>query len=213
LRVRLAQITGPLCPPLLQATARAAAACPEMSRVALEQIRQLRPQLVILAGAWRTYALDEAGRSTADVDGLRDTLARLRGVGVSRVILVGSLPVWRTALPRLLLTEWRGDGDLPARLAQGLLPGQAALDEDLAALARGSGADYVSALGLLCSAVGCETLVQSGGKTYPMAYDEAHLSRAGSRLLAQRMLGTLGQGAGCAQPGLRPGPACAGSGP
>jgi lysophospholipase L1-like esterase len=123
--------------------------------------------------------------------GLRDTIQRLRTLGVARVVLIGTVPVWRVAQPRLILGEWRRSGELPARMAEGLLPGLSALDESFAALARNNGADYISALALLCNELGCETTVYVDGTAHPMAPDQGHLSAAGSRLLARRMLGAL----------------------
>lgn len=186
LDMRLAQFTGPLCPPLLQASERHLIGCEEMNRVVIEQVRRERPAMVLLMGAWSAY--QRAGdRTVEELEGLRETIRRLRELGVTRVVVVGSFPVWRTAQPRALLSKWRQTGEVPDRLADGFVPQALVVDDLVEDIARGSGAEFVSPIRLLCNPEGCEATVERGGVLFPMAHDEAHLTGEGSRRLAQAM--------------------------
>jgi len=187
LPMRLAQFTGPLCPPLPPGRVSRLVGCEEMNDIALEQVRRERPAVVVLAGSWATYQPLDDG-STGEVAGLAQTIARLRSLGVARVVVVGSLPVWQTDQPRLLLSAWQRSGQLPARLADGLVAQPRALDRLVAEEARRSGAEFVSPYELLCNPDGCLATLQEHGRLYPTAHDAAHLTAPAARHLARAAL-------------------------
>ncbi|MBC7941908.1 MAG: acyltransferase family protein [Chitinophagaceae bacterium] len=192
LPMRLAQFTGPLCPPLPQGSVRQLNGCQAMNEIVLEQVRRERPAMVVLAGSWSTYQPLSDG-TTGEVAGLAQTVARLHGLGVARVVVMGTLPVWQKAQPRLLLSLWQRGGEVPSRLADGLSPQPLALDALVAGLARRSGAEFVSVYDLLCNRDGCQTTLLHDGRLHPTAHDEAHLTTTASRHLARAALPQLAQ--------------------
>lgn len=190
LPMRLGQFTGPLCPALLQASDRQLRGCDAMNRVAIEHIRLHRPAMVMLVGAWMHYHRAGDG-AVQELEGLRDTIRLLRDSGVGRIVVVGSFPVWQTAQPRALLMTWRRTGGVPARVSEGLVTRVLIVEQMVGAIARGSGAEFVSPLELLCNTSGCEVTVEVDGALVPVAHDEAHLTQAGARRLAQLMRAQL----------------------
>jgi hypothetical protein len=195
LRVRLAQFTGPLCPPLLTPSNRQLVNCQELNRLALQQMRIDRPDTVVLVASWMTYQPgDDEG--DGELQGLQTTIRTLQQMGVPRVVVVGELPVWRTALPRILLAHWRQDGEVPHRLAAGFVPRGVGVDNAVGRIAAASGAEFISPLMLLCNSDGCETTVSRLGVVHPMAHDQAHLGAEGSGRLARLMLPALQKAAG-----------------
>jgi peptidoglycan/LPS O-acetylase OafA/YrhL len=190
LPMRLAQFTGPLCPPLPKGSPRQLSGCEAMNDIVLEQVRRERPALVVLAGSWATYQPLDDG-TTGEVASLAQTIARLRALGVERVVVVGTLPVWRTALPRLLLSQWQLSGDVPSRAATDLAPHPLALDSLVADEVRRSGAEFISVYDFMCKSDGCLTTLRRDGQLHPTAHDEAHLTLTASRYVARGMLAQL----------------------
>ena len=193
LPMRLAQFTGPLCPPLpalREGSPRRLTGCEAMNDVVLEQVRREKPALVVLAGSWATYQ-PLADGTPGEVSGLVQTIERLRSLGVARVVVLGGFPVWRVQQPRLLLSEWQRSGEVPARLADALAPQPLALDSVVADLVRRTGAEFISAYQLLCTGDGCRTTLLQDGRLHPTAHDEAHLTTIASRHLALAMLPQL----------------------
>lgn len=190
LAARIGQFTGPLCPPLLEASDHQLHGCDDMNRVAIDQISRHRPDTVVLMGAWLQYH-GSKGEHAEALDGLRETIRLLRDRGVARIVVVGSLPVWREAQPRTLMAAWRDRRDLPARVADGLAPGLPQAERRIESIARASGAEFLSPLRALCNIDGCEATVERDGVLHPIAHDEAHLTVEGSRRLARTLLDSL----------------------
>jgi hypothetical protein len=190
LGMRLAQFTGPSCPPLLQGSPRQLAGCEAMNAIVMQQVRRARPTMVVLAASWSTYQPMGDG-TLGELSGLPRTVAQLRGLGVERVVVVGTLPVWRAAQPRLLLSAWQLTGEVPSRLAGALLPQPLALDGLVADQALVAGAEFISVYDLLCNRDGCQTTRLRDGQLHAMAHDEAHLTTDGSIELARAMLPQL----------------------
>ena len=184
---RLAQTTAALCPPMPGPTRRFSPPCSQNQQRALALIGQHRPQVVILAGAWTLYRQPNDPDDSA-LDGLRDTIARLKSLGVRHVVVVGPLPQWRVPLPGLLLKHWRADGELPATLTEGLLPAPFALEPPLRALVEGAGATFYSVQNQLCTEFGCKTTVMDSQGWTALSFDESHLTVAGSALVAQLLM-------------------------
>jgi hypothetical protein len=86
-------------------------------------------------------------------------------------------------LPRLLAQV--SDGRDPSLLVRARLGDQKNIDRDLGIAVRASGADYVSAYGLLCAKddTACRTTVDD----VPIQWDYGHLTAQGSRFLAGKL--------------------------
>lgn len=127
-----------------------------------------RPDVLMLSGNW----------VASDAAPLRATLAALRETG-QMVVVVGPVPRYRSALPRLLFFSPTEDHDAFARSY--LVADIWQIDADIGAVARETGATYVSPLRLLCDQAACVTSTAPG---VPLQFDYVHLTHEGSEYLA-----------------------------
>lgn len=185
--VRIAQFTAALCPPLPSPADRLSPGCAEANDQISAELARLGPSTVVLGGYWSRYR--QAGDpDDAVLHGLRGAIARLQAAGVTDITVVGPLPEWQAPLPSLLLTAWRDDGQAPQRLLQGLVAHAVDIDARLRGIAEGAGARYFSPLRALCDSGGCLTLVPGAAGARVLAFDETHLTVAGSERLVQDLM-------------------------
>lgn len=144
------------------------------------------PREVLLAASWHE----------ADLDDLGATIAWLKQHGI-QPILIGPLPEYKTALPRLLVFAMRSS-DPESVLRRYTSPGPLALDRRMSYLAgKEWKVRYISAFRDLCSSQiemvaqsslqsgdGCPVLAAPG---VPMQFDIHHLTVEGSVLYAEQM--------------------------
>jgi peptidoglycan/LPS O-acetylase OafA/YrhL len=165
----LTTLTAASCPPLPDT---GSLACRSVYDEVLARIRRAPPERVVLAAVWGHY----------DWRGLVGTLQALREAGVTQVDVIGPVPRWNPSLPVVLL-RYNVDFDaLPMYSKIGLDPSVGELDTQLAALATEHGANYISALNILCTADGCRVRLGSEPSTM-MQWDVSHLTAAGSMYL------------------------------
>lgn len=149
--------------------------CTTANRHALERIAAVRPTVVVLA--------QQNGHEHNDFAAI---IARLHGLGVAHVVLVGPVPQWTTFLYEVVQRAYRGHP--PRRLTAPLDPGVPATDRILTE--RFAGRDdvtYVSLVRHLCTAEGC--LVYDGDDPLEglVTYDYGHLTLR----LSDRIAGDL----------------------
>jgi peptidoglycan/LPS O-acetylase OafA/YrhL len=176
--VRVAQYTGSGCPPMADYTLKRPPACASINRTASAQVRALKPALVILHANWLRYPwLDAEEDLASTLDGLR------RDLPGTRVLVLGVVPQWSPSLPITLI---RAGAALDAELELPLLdmPRRRALDERLRAVADAHGAQFVPALDAFCTGERCAAVLRDGAAFAPIAWDNGHLTLAGSRHLA-----------------------------
>ena len=174
-RFSLLQATSAGCKPLLGPQPGAVPRCVAlMNDVFSQTLPRLHPNAVVLAARWRD----------ADLPRLPATLARLKALA-GTVVLVGPVPQYVTALPRLLVASARtGDPDLVSR---SLDPEPLRVDLELRQLATTAGVRYVSLRDLLCTPV-CRTLAAPG---VPLQFDYGHFTVEGSATVAPALLRAL----------------------
>jgi peptidoglycan/LPS O-acetylase OafA/YrhL len=170
---RLAQMTVNSCPPVLVSLASLPKFCVESNQAILSQIARLRPDTVLLHGAWD-------GQYTAEV--LRPTINALRALGIPRIVLVGPSPQWSTSLPSAVADYYQRMHELiPMRTTLYMYP-QAA-DVIVRTAARELNVEYFSAKDAMCNEQGC--LTRSGPLSRDITTsDFIHLTPNGSRILA-----------------------------
>jgi peptidoglycan/LPS O-acetylase OafA/YrhL len=177
--VDVAQFTASACPPVLPD--EGAPKCAAFYRGILDNIRRLKPEMVVLHAHWRAVppALDA-------------TVAALRALGLSSILLVGPLPNWGgRGLPGNVFALYGETNTLmPEYSAYHLSPGIGALDVEMAKAAERLAIGYLSAWNVLCNERGC--LTRAGGTLTAMDY--GHLTRAGAVELIGRAEGTLTEG-------------------
>jgi len=122
--------------------------CTYPSPVAMDKIRQLKPDIVILSAFWFQYKNREQF--------IRDSVRFLQQIHVRKIILLGPAPFWSDP-PRLLLYKaYKNDPEhhLPDRLSDEN-PGDAAVEKEASDLAKQLGLVYLSARDFLCNEQGC----------------------------------------------------------
>lgn len=201
LGVTTRMMTMPGCPPLLSAARTRGigppGACNTFNEVALEEIRQVKPRLVILVARWslvtRGPALNAAlmrgrGEETAEVEqifkslleGLDTTIEAVTALG-ARVLLVGQAPEYRYAPNHCFAWKEFYGGDSNACLSQSradaffyLADGNALLER---AAARHPGTDVFLLSDVFCDKERCRA--SEGDRFFYV--DGDHLSAAGAR--------------------------------
>lgn len=171
------QRTASGCPPLAGEAFPDRPHCPAIQDSVWRQIEQNRPYRVTLAARWDLY----------DWAKLEETVQRLKRLGVQHIEVIGPVPQWHNGLPRQIAIAYRKNGfnDVPERLASGLRENVFALNRDMAALAARLGIVYLAPMDALCSPEGCLTRDPADPRGLT-AWDDAHLTDNGSRLLASK---------------------------
>jgi len=179
---RLAQFTGSRCPPLLDVETPTQPYCQAVNRLALTRMAALRPAIVLMAARWQIYQL-----TTLD-----ETVAAVRRATTARIVVMGPVPNWEARLPRLLFTYVRSHPGhpLPMRMFFGVADYIWDFDRQVREHAEQSGAEYLSALDALCTDEGCLTRVTRRPDSVT-AWDDAHLTAAGSEYLVSRVSSDL----------------------
>jgi hypothetical protein len=113
----------------------------------------------------------------------------LKGAGVRHVLVVGPGPWWRGGLPELLEQYYVRHRVVPFRMTYGLEL-HSGLDRVLRERSLFSGASYVSPIDLMCDGDGCVTRIGDNENDI-IAWDDDHLTIAGSRYLVDRFAKAL----------------------
>jgi len=144
---------------------------PLMDYVFNDYLRSHHVDRVVLAARWEPE----------DLPRLDNTIRTLKARGID-VLLFGPIVQYDSDLPWLLVTSLRrGDPDLPLKHQ---LTDYQELDQDMSALAKQWGIDYVSYFKMLCQGTVCTEYVNSDT---PLQSDYGHLTPAGSMLVSARL--------------------------
>jgi len=190
---RITQFTASLCPPILGEVFRRRPHCQAFNEAAYKKITELQPDIIVLMGHWRSYAVVGDGEGKLDLDALGETVRRLRAIGVSRVVVVGCLPEWTIAQPRVTVRLWRDSHTAVDRTDKYLDTSLARVDGTIRDTAIDAGAVFVSPMAALCNSRGCR-LSTDGNPRSPLAWDNTHLTPPGSEYLITLMAdGAFGQ--------------------
>jgi hypothetical protein len=159
------------CPPA--GTVTDAQRCPAPGPKAMEKIRSLNPDIVLVAGAWFQYKnLDQK---------VGATLAFLKSIKVRRIILVGPVPVWPEPTRMLLYKLYRDDPDhrIPDRLPLALVSTNGPeIEQKMRDLANQYDVTYISPRSFLCNDQGC--LARLGITNSLVQVDNSHFTADGS---------------------------------
>jgi hypothetical protein len=182
---RLAQRTASACPPILGFVVTARPLCKATNDATFDFIAREHPDTVVMLASWSFYS--GAAFDRLDVADVARTATRVRALGVRRVLVLGPLPRWLEHQPDVVLRLWEREHRIIDRTTTELDPALTASDDALRA-ALPADIAYVSPLRRLCDARGCKVLTTYRGKLEPMAWDDAHLTAAGSEVLARSLL-------------------------
>ena len=181
----LAQLTTGACPPILDIDLAFQPACRNVNDFVIRRIGELKPRIVVLAARWGFY-------SEQDLAKLDGSLIALKRMNLDRIVLVGPVPIWNPSLPKALLNYyWANKPErLPTRMTFGVTK-MVGLDDRIRQVANRFGAAFVSPINVFCDPAGC--LVSIGNDPRNLtAWDNGHLTDAGSEYLAQNIVLTFG---------------------
>lgn len=175
----LAQYNAGGCPPIIGFTVDGRRGCKNINQHVFQKIKELHPDTVVLGAYWSLYNGTEK-MNPLDYDKLGFTIQALRGIGVPHIVLVGHLPVFNKRQPDVGAKEFVANQvDRTYRNFNSL---SSDVNEKLKAFAIKNSVAFVSPIDLLCNADGC-LISTSKTQLIPLAWDNAHLTEAGSTLL------------------------------
>jgi peptidoglycan/LPS O-acetylase OafA/YrhL len=177
----IVQWTAAACPPTVIPFANETMNCAARRASALRKLTRLKPDTILLAGAWEIYE----GKSESEADILRslsETIRQLRMDGDREIVVFGPGPFWNVSLAvdlfRFMVAKRLTE--IPERYGHAF---EAAwrLDAAMAGQAHALGVRYVSVLNYFCNKSGCRTI---GDRTIPkpdlLYFDSNHLTVSGS---------------------------------
>ena len=176
IRFRLARFSSPACAPVLEVGSNR---CNEANDIALGFLKSSDPQIVLLHAMW-----DDA----INLDGLRETIARIRSIKPRRIVILGPVPVWKRTLPNALVNAYRFQHVIQDRIRSGVTGPDS--DARMETFSRTVGVEYISAWRALCDADGCITRLGPDARDV-VTTDIVHLSDAGSAFLVDKIAKSL----------------------
>jgi hypothetical protein len=175
------QATATGCRPVLKPQSANEPACQRFIRELLSTWLPAHPvDTIILAGRWHP----------ADLPFLATTAASVQA-HARQVVVVGPVPQYASALPRLLVHALQSND--PASVAKGLVQAEFALDLAMRDTLRAGPARYFSMIDTLCRGRACRMYAKDG---VPLQFDYGHFTVEGSELVAAALTASLAPPAG-----------------
>ncbi len=153
--------------------------CQKANNFIIDEISKLKPDKVVLAGAWHSY----------DWRLIHATIQYLQNLGIEDIDLVGVPPVWEGSLSKQLVRfmETHLNDQIPARLKNGLLEKPFVNDKEMREFSSQYGVEYLSPINILCNEGGCLTKVGSSPSAIT-AWDTVHLTELASEYVVSRFI-------------------------
>jgi peptidoglycan/LPS O-acetylase OafA/YrhL len=174
----ITQLTVSSCPPILIPHAALTERCIQRNQKIVERIAEQAPDIVILEAIWNVYDKAET---------LRPTIEALRKAGVPKILILGTVPVWRGGLPEAVGTYYRRTGRIMPERIDAYYDKRAS-DDWMMPVADELGIPFVSAWKPFCNRSGCMTRI---GLSL-VARDIVHLTPVGAEYLIQAIAPELG---------------------
>jgi hypothetical protein len=177
----IAQWTAGNCPPTARPLKYESVTCPMRRATALRRLMNLKPDTILVAGAWELYL----GKHQSEADivrSLSETIRELRKDGNREIVVFGPGITWHNSLAtdlyRFMIAN--RSNEIPERLG---LPSDAVLHLDVAMAAEAAALNvhYVSTLNYFCNKSGCRTMADRTKQRPDLLYgDSNHLTVSGS---------------------------------
>lgn len=150
--------------------------CAQSNWFAMKTIGEAKPSVVVVA--------QNAQHSSARY---ADIVAKLKALGVQKVVLLGPTPHWTADLPNLMMTKfWL---NTPRRTHIGIDPAFTASNAALQAQFKPTeGVVMVDLIGFLCNKEGCLTYLGKDKKTGIVSYDYGHFTPLASDYVGRELL-------------------------
>jgi hypothetical protein len=176
----LIQYTASGCPPLMDLDFKLRPHCRKINDFILREVERIHPDIVMLHANWfmhqnkiLTSAMDRTVKSIT------------RASPSSKIYIVGNVPHWPANLPLFMLKK-----GIPFTkeiyLYTPMITDLKKWDEKFQLVARDNGVTFFSLIDNLCKGNSCQSVALFDGKLEPTAWDTAHLTAAGSALLANK---------------------------
>jgi peptidoglycan/LPS O-acetylase OafA/YrhL len=176
------QYTASVCPPAINMVIPTRPHCKDINAFVLSEVKRIKPTVVVLLANWIGYD------SINVLAQISKTIAEIKEVSTAtKIVVVGGLPQWKPSLP-LVMFQKRMNVNVAALIYTPLLTDLYTKDAKLKFIALSSGASFASALDALCQKDNCLATAKLDNKFEPIAWDYAHLTEAGSLLLAKKLL-------------------------
>ena len=166
------------CPPVGDIKSTEIDICRRQQIATEEEFTRLKPDIVVIGAYWFKYN---------HIERLSDTLKFFQRVGVHRIVVMGSVPLWPNHPQSLLYSAMRFDPShrIPDRLSV-FYPDSFKNDIAVKTIAANLGATFISLRDIFCNEQGC--LVRSGNTASEIIQpDLTHFSAAGSWYLISRI--------------------------
>jgi peptidoglycan/LPS O-acetylase OafA/YrhL len=181
---RIAQFTSSACVPLIGLKSEHRARCQDFNNAVIARLAALKPDVIVLEAHWAVYG-GLNGLPSFEAAALRETVQKLHDMGVRRIIVMGGLPTWKIYQARAAFKIWRRQHRLPERSSEYLDREPFAADIRVRQALSDTPAVFVSPIAELCKDGAC-LLSADPHDLVPVAWDNDHLSIAGSELLIRR---------------------------
>ena len=174
------QLTASACPPLINIRFIDRPNCIQVNNFVKEKITKLKPAIIYLQANWYSYE-NSVARLSKTLEFIKKTSPN------SRVIIVGSTPLWEPSLPVFLFRKnvhLQDDTYLEMPRYKELR----SIDESLRSLAVANKVQFLSVLDHMCIANKCLVAYRYNGYYSLTAYDGGHLTEAGSVFLWKKII-------------------------
>ncbi len=177
----VSQYTASGCPPFKNISIQDRKHCKEINNFVLDQIKKYQFKNIYLSAHWKRY-------KNIDIkENLEQTLSYIQKISPStKIIIIGSFQEWQPSLPIFIFKNNKFLND--EFLLENILTNDIALiDEIIARAANENNAEFFSVRNALCIKNNCQASISYNNIFMPIAWDFAHLTEAGSVLLATKI--------------------------
>ena len=192
--LRLAQYTASLCPPIVGLDLPERPTCLAVNNEILDRVKTLKPDIVVLSAYWdyTGWVFQHGGFDNNYAAKLFQTIQSIKAAGAKRVVVVGSAPVWKNDVPRLLIHQVLHDPSQPVPHRLGRELTETHDDTLLKSTALQAGAEFVSIFDYLCDESTCLATTGPGWQDM-ISPDYAHFTGTGSTLVVEDIWASLNQ--------------------
>lgn len=180
----LTQITASGCPPVINVDIPQRPGCRGVNDSVMEYLGNNTNHQVYLHASWLSYESQYREQ-------IRDTVRALDSLGIEEIVVVGGVPHYYPSLPARLLHE---RAEFNAEHWSSLNLGEVrSVDSELQSSIENTAAQFLSVLEVICKDEQCLTLLEFDGEYMPIAWDDSHLTLAGSVYISELLdLGDTG---------------------
>lgn len=148
--------------------------CQRANELALKEILQLKPNLVVIYKAWHPSYFQN----------IAATVQILKAANI-QVLIIGPTPRWKDDLPKIVYRYWKKHKELPPPYyGASLDPAIKQMDIDLQKVAKDNKVLYYSAYDRLCNESGCLNRIP-GTDNALTTLDEDHITPAAGRYIVE----------------------------